>query len=81
MLAGAVRTYLNRYAVLAGRRVVVCTTNDSAYATALDLLGAGAEVLVADTRAAGTRRRGRGARARRRGAGRHWSSAPRAIPR
>ncbi len=51
MLAGAVRTYLNRYAVLAGRRVVVCTTNDSAYATALDLLGAGAEVLVADTRA------------------------------
>jgi len=52
MLAGAVRTYLNRYAVLPGRRVVVCTTNDSAYATALDLLRAGAEVLVADTRAA-----------------------------
>jgi sarcosine oxidase subunit alpha len=50
MLASAVRTYLNRYGVLAGRRVVVCTTNDSAYATALDLLRAGAEVLVADTR-------------------------------
>ncbi len=52
MLAGAVRTYLNRYAVLTGRRAVVCTTNDSAYATALDLLAAGVEVLVADTRAA-----------------------------
>jgi len=51
MLASAVRTYLNRYAVLAGRRVVVCTTNDSAYRTAVDLLAAGAEVLVADTRA------------------------------
>jgi sarcosine oxidase subunit alpha len=51
MLASAVRTYLNRYAVLTGRRAVVCTTNDSAYATALDLLASGVEVLVADTRA------------------------------
>ncbi|HEX2132419.1 MAG TPA: 2Fe-2S iron-sulfur cluster-binding protein [Actinophytocola sp.] len=50
MLAGAVRTYLNRYAVRPGQRAVVCTTNDSAYATALDLLESGAEVLVADVR-------------------------------
>ena len=37
MLASAVRTYLNRYAVAAGTRVVVATTNDSAYAMAADL--------------------------------------------
>ncbi|WP_028921159.1 2Fe-2S iron-sulfur cluster-binding protein [Pseudonocardia acaciae] len=52
MLAGAVRTYLNRYAVLPGRRAVVLTTNDSAYDTALDLAAAGAEVAaLVDTRA------------------------------
>jgi len=46
MLAGAVRTYLNRYAVSPGSRVVVSTTNDSAYDTAEDLLAAGAEVVA-----------------------------------
>ncbi len=51
MLAGAVRTYLNRYAVRLGTRVVVCTTNDSAYATALDLLASGVDVVLADARA------------------------------
>ena len=51
LLAGAVRTYLNRYAVRLGTRAVVCTTNDSAYATALDLLASGVDVLVADARA------------------------------
>ncbi|HEY0452376.1 2Fe-2S iron-sulfur cluster-binding protein [Actinophytocola sp.] len=51
LLAGAVRTYLNRYAVRPGSRAVVCTTNDSAYATALDLLASGVDVLLADTRA------------------------------
>jgi len=50
MLASAVRTYLNRYAVRLGTRAVVCTTNDSAYATALDLLASGVDVLVADAR-------------------------------
>ncbi|HWM04130.1 MAG TPA: 2Fe-2S iron-sulfur cluster-binding protein [Actinophytocola sp.] len=50
MLAGAVRTYLNRYAVCVGTRAVVCTTNDSAYRTALDLLAAGVSVVLADTR-------------------------------
>jgi sarcosine oxidase subunit alpha len=51
MLSSAVRSYLNRYAVLIGRRVLVATTNDSAYATALDLAASGASVTVADERA------------------------------
>ena len=34
LLAGAARTYLHRYGVPVGRRVVVFTTNDSAYAAA-----------------------------------------------
>lgn len=51
MLAGAVRTYLNRYAVLPGRQVVVATTNDSAYATVDDLHAAGVNVAtVVDAR-------------------------------
>ncbi|SFD80352.1 sarcosine oxidase subunit alpha [Actinopolyspora alba] len=51
MLASAVRSYLNRYAVLPGREAVVFTTSDSAYSTALDLLGAGARVpAIVDTR-------------------------------
>jgi sarcosine oxidase, subunit alpha len=40
MLASAVRTYLNRYGVVAGRRIVISTTNDSAYQLAEDLLAA-----------------------------------------
>ena len=35
MLAGAVRAYVNRFAVLPGKRIVVFTNNDSAYQTAL----------------------------------------------
>ncbi|NJC71326.1 sarcosine oxidase subunit alpha family protein [Planosporangium thailandense] len=51
MLAGAVRTYLNRYAVRAGDRVVVATTNDSAYDLVADLVAAGVEVpAVVDAR-------------------------------
>jgi sarcosine oxidase subunit alpha len=51
MLAGAVRTYLNRYGVAAGSRVVVFTNNDSAYDTVRDLLDAGVEVAaVVDAR-------------------------------
>jgi len=50
MLASAVRTYVSRFGVLPGHRVVVFTTNDSAYATALDLNEAGAEVVVVDAR-------------------------------
>ena len=52
MLASAVRTYLNRYAVAAGSRVVISTTNDSAYALAADLRAAGIRVeAVVDARA------------------------------
>ena len=46
MLADAVRTYLNRYAVSVGDRVVVATTNDSAYDLVSDLLAAGVDVPV-----------------------------------
>ena len=52
MLAGAVRSYLNRYAVAAGTRAVVATTDDSAYQVALDLAAAGVTVAaVIDSRA------------------------------
>jgi sarcosine oxidase subunit alpha len=44
MLAGAVRTYLNRYAATPGRRFVVATTNDSAYDVVEDIVAAGLEV-------------------------------------
>ena len=50
MLASAARTYLNRYGVLVGRNVVVCTNDDSAYEAALDLKAAGAAVTVVDLR-------------------------------
>ncbi|MFJ4026822.1 2Fe-2S iron-sulfur cluster-binding protein [Paenarthrobacter sp. NPDC089989] len=51
MLASAVRTYLNRYAVAAGQRVVISTTNDSAYLLAADLQAAGVPVAaVVDAR-------------------------------
>ena len=52
MLAGAVRSYLNRFAVLPGRRVVVATNNDGVYATARDLAAAGADVTLVDARPA-----------------------------
>ena len=52
MMAGAVRTYLNRYAVFAGRRAVIFTNNDSAYGTAIDLERAGAAVKIVDLRRA-----------------------------
>ncbi|MGH8224123.1 MAG: sarcosine oxidase subunit alpha family protein, partial [Woeseiaceae bacterium] len=52
MLAGAARTYLNRYGVRAGRRAVVVTATDGAYRTALDLHAAGVQVAaIADLRA------------------------------
>ena len=52
MLAGAVRTYVERYAVRPGTRAVVFANNDSAYATALALHGAGVVVTaIVDPRA------------------------------
>ncbi|HEX3066590.1 MAG TPA: 2Fe-2S iron-sulfur cluster-binding protein, partial [Dongiaceae bacterium] len=50
MLASAVRTYLNRYAIAPGKRAVVVTDNDSAYRTAFDLAERGVAVTVADLR-------------------------------
>lgn len=44
LLAGAARTYVDRYAVRPGSRVVVFTNNDSAYAAALALHRAGVAV-------------------------------------
>ncbi|MCQ4043348.1 sarcosine oxidase subunit delta family protein [Streptantibioticus rubrisoli] len=53
MLADAARTHLNRHAVLPGRRAVVFTTGDSAYAAALDLAAAGVHIAaIADARPA-----------------------------
>lgn len=52
MLASAVRTYLRRYAVCAGSRIVVFTNNDSAYQTAFALHDAGATIVaIVDVRA------------------------------
>ncbi|MER9860973.1 sarcosine oxidase subunit alpha family protein [Mesorhizobium sp. M0185] len=51
MLASAARTYLNRFAVLPGKKIIVATINDGAWRTAFDYAAAGAEVTVADLRA------------------------------
>ncbi|MFI9103122.1 sarcosine oxidase subunit delta [Streptomyces fildesensis] len=60
MLAASARSYVNRYGVVPGRRAVVFTTNDSAYAAARDLVAAGVDVVaIVDTRSeAGARVRG-----------------------
>ncbi len=51
MTAGAVRAYLNRWGVAAGRRVAVFGNNDDAHRTAVDLSNAGVKVAaVIDTR-------------------------------
>jgi sarcosine oxidase, subunit alpha len=51
MLAGAARTYLNRYGVRAGTRAVLVTRTDEAYAVALELQQAGIFVAtIADVR-------------------------------
>jgi sarcosine oxidase subunit alpha len=54
MLASAVSTYINRYAVLPGTRAIVFTNNDSAYRTAIELHRNGAEVgAIVDSRQEG----------------------------
>lgn len=53
MLSQAVRTYLRRFGVIAGKRAVIATNNDDAYLTAAALRDAGtAVVAVLDTRPA-----------------------------
>ncbi|GEO86150.1 MULTISPECIES: sarcosine oxidase subunit alpha [Alphaproteobacteria] len=44
MMAGAMRSYLNRHAVAPGKKTAIFTTNDSGYALARDLEAAGVEV-------------------------------------
>lgn len=44
MLAHGARTFLHRYGVKVGTRAVVFTTNDSAYAAAIDLSDAGVQI-------------------------------------
>lgn len=46
MLAGAVRTYINRFGVVPGERVVVFTNNDYGATTAADLVRSGADVVA-----------------------------------
>lgn len=51
MLAGAVRTYVNRWGVAPGKRVAVFTNNDDGWRTAYDLLNKGVEVrAIVDSR-------------------------------
>ncbi len=50
MLASALRTYLNRFAVSPVESAVIATNNDSAYQSAFDLALAGVTVTVADAR-------------------------------
>ncbi|WP_037360650.1 2Fe-2S iron-sulfur cluster-binding protein [Amycolatopsis orientalis] len=50
MLASSARDFLHRYGVLVGREIVVFTSDDRAYAAAIDLAGAGARVTVLDAR-------------------------------
>jgi sarcosine oxidase subunit alpha len=53
MLASAVRTYVNRFGVLPGRKAVVFTTNDDGWRTAADLVAAGAQIeAIVDPRTA-----------------------------
>lgn len=53
MLADAARTYLTRYGVKVGARVVIATVHDSAYRAALDLHAAGVAIqLIVDLRSA-----------------------------
>ncbi|TFH85507.1 sarcosine oxidase subunit alpha family protein [Billgrantia azerbaijanica] len=52
LLAGAVSTYIRRYGVVPGQKLVLSTSNDHAYRAALDWHEAGREVVaIADARA------------------------------
>ena len=51
MLAGAIRTYVNRFGVSPGKRIAVFTNNDDGWRTATDLAAAGVDIAaVIDTR-------------------------------
>lgn len=57
MTVSAGQTYLNRYGVLVGKRVVVAGAHDGIYDAAADLSAAGARVIVADVRSGPATRR------------------------
>ena len=51
MLAGAVRTYVNRFGASPGKRIAIFTNNDDGWTTAKDLHAAGVEITaIIDTR-------------------------------
>jgi sarcosine oxidase subunit alpha len=51
MMAGAMRSYLNRYGVVAGKKVAVFTNGGSGYRTAQDLMAQGVDIAaIIDTR-------------------------------
>ena len=51
MLSSAVRGYINKYGVIPGKSVLVCTNNDDAYRTAITLYKAGVKILgIVDSR-------------------------------
>ena len=50
MTASAANTYINRFGVLPGEKVLVATNNDSAYSPALSLVKAGADVTLLESR-------------------------------
>lgn len=51
MLAGAVRTYVNRFGVVPGRRAVVYTNNDDGLRSATDLYATGVQIVaIVDSR-------------------------------
>jgi heterotetrameric sarcosine oxidase alpha subunit len=58
MLASAVRTYLNRYGVAAGRNVTLFATNDDAHRTAMELQEAGLRVAAVIDSRVGVEKRG-----------------------
>ncbi|MGQ3674592.1 sarcosine oxidase subunit alpha family protein [Xanthobacter sp. TB0139] len=52
MMASAVRSYANRFGVLAGKQVTIFTNNDNGWRTAFDMVQAGANIsALIDTRA------------------------------
>jgi methylglutamate dehydrogenase subunit C len=57
MMASAMRTYLNRFAVMPGRRVALFVNNDDGWQTAFDLRRAGVDIVaIIDSRATPRRR-------------------------
>ncbi len=50
MLASALRSYLNRWGVVPGKRIALFTNNDAAHQTAIDLSDVGLDCTVIDSR-------------------------------